>query len=82
MFFKISESIMYNRLLQFLIKNEILYEKLFGFQVAHSVEHTILELVDSITNSFENGNFSLANFIDFSKAFDTVDHTILLNKRN
>ena len=64
------------------MKNEILYEKLFGFQAAHSVEHTIVELVDSITKSFENGNFSLGIFIDFSKAFDTVDYTILLNKRN
>ena len=44
--------------------------------------HAILELVNSISNSFENGKFTLGNFIDFSKALDMVGHAILLNKHD
>ena len=71
---------MYNRLYEFVKKNEVLYGKQFGFQVVFFAEHAILELVNSISNSFENGKFTLGIFIDFSKAFDTVNYTILLNK--
>ena len=66
---------MYNTVYEFLIKNKILYEKLFRFQAAHSTEHAILELVNSIADSFGYGKFTLGIFIEFSKACDTVYHT-------
>ena len=47
------ERIMYNRFYEFVIKNEVLYGKQFGFLAVHSAEHAILELVNSISNSFE-----------------------------
>ena len=72
---------MYNRLYEFVIKNEILYEKQFGFQAAHSAAHAILELVHRISK-FENGNFTIGILVDLSKVFDATDHTILLNKLN
>ena len=56
--------------------------KQIGFQVAHSAEHAILEVINSISNCFENGKFTHDTIIDFSKAFNMIGHTILLNKLN
>ena len=71
---------MYNRLYDFLIQNNILYKKQFGFQKKYSTEHALLELVNEISDSFENHKYTLGVFIDLSKAFDTVDHNILISK--
>ena len=60
--------------------NNLFYKKQYGFQKNCSTEHAILELVKQITNSFEKSNYMLGVFINFSKAFDTVDHDILLSK--
>ena len=71
---------MYNRLYKHLSDNNVLYKKQFGFQEKHSTEHAILHLVDQINCSFEKNLFTLGIFIDLSKAFDTVDHKILITK--
>ena len=71
---------MYNRLYQYLTENKILYPKQFGSQTGHSTEHAIVQLVDQILESFEYNKYTLGVFIDLSKAFDTVDHSMLLKK--
>ena len=62
------------------MKNYILYSKQYGFQKGLSMENAIIQLVNQISNNFENNEFTIGLFFDLSKAFDIVDHWILLKK--
>ena len=79
-FNKLLEKLMYNRLINYLEKNNILFEKQFGFRAHHSTEHSILSIVNKIHQAIEEKSYSCGIFLDFSKAFDTVDHNILIRK--
>lgn len=79
-FSKLLERIIYNRVYNFITEQKLLFRNQFGFQSSHSTEHAILEFIDNILKSFDNGQMTLGVFIDLSKAFDTVDHEILLQK--
>ena len=78
-FSKVLERIMYNRTYQYFKGNDMFFSKQFSFQVNNST-HAILNLADDILTSFEKGQFILEVFIDLSKVFDTVNHSILLHK--
>ena len=77
---KILERIMYNRLLEYLEELQILSIFQFGFRKNHSAAMALTCLVDKISKALENGEYVLGIFLDFSKAFDTVDTDILLSK--
>ena len=77
---KLLEKLMYKRTYYFLEQTDQLYHSQYGFRKSHSCETAIMELVSSIIKGKEDGFYTLALFIDLSKAFDTVDHKILLDK--
>jgi hypothetical protein len=79
-FTKICEKVVFNRTMDFLVKCNILYEKQFGFRQKHSTFMALMETVDQISEAIEKKKVTIGVFIDLSKAYDTVDHRILLNK--
>lgn len=79
-FSKLFEKIMKDRILSFLNKNNFLCYQQFGFREGKSTEDAILKLCSEICDGFNNNNSPIALFIDMTKAFDMVNHTILLDK--
>ena len=77
---KIFEKIMHKRLYAFFEENNLIYENQFGFRKKHSTTHALIDLTEDIRQAIDNNEFSCGVFIDLQKAFDTVDHDILLNK--
>ncbi|CAB3997091.1 Hypothetical predicted protein [Paramuricea clavata] len=79
-FSKLLEKLMYKRLISFIEKNKILTENQYGFRCNKSTEIAIVNLVSKITKAIDEGKYTIGIFLDLSKAFDTVDHDILLKK--
>ena len=69
---------MYNRLIKFLEKNDILYEKQFGFRSKHSTVDALIEITENI-RSGTNEEFT-SIMLDLRKAFDNINHYRLLEK--
>ena len=81
-FGKIFEKLIYARFMSFLNKECILYDHQFGFRSKRSTDLAILDIHRKLIDDFENNNFACCMFLDFAKAFDTVNHNILLQKLN
>ena len=77
-FSKILERIVYNRLIHLLNKYSILSFNQYGFRKDHSTAYALIQLHDKLSDAIDKGNVTLGLFIDLSKAFDTVNHDILL----
>ena len=77
---KILEKIMYTRTYNFLSETNQIYDSQYGFRTKHSCDNAKGELLGNIVKSQELGKYTIALFLDLSKAFDTLKHDILLNK--
>ena len=77
---KIIEKAMHTRLYNFLEKYNCLYKKQFGFRNSHSANYALISITEKIRESLDNNEYLCGVFLDFQKAFDTVNHNILLKK--
>jgi hypothetical protein len=74
------EKLVYKRVYNYLEYRNILNEFQFGFRANRSTSHALLSTIENLKESLDRGSFGVGLFIDFKKAFDTVNHYILLNK--
>ena len=77
---KIFEKVAYKQVYAYFIENDLLYDSQYGFRKLHSTELAALEITDRISTQLDQGKLPLAIYLDLSKAFDTIDHRILLDK--
>ena len=71
---------MSKRLINFLLKHNIFFPGQYGFLKGRSTEKAMLDIVSKTTEAIEQKQLTLGIFLDFSNAFDTIDHDILLKK--
>ena len=69
---------MYKRIYQFLIENVIIYDLQFGFRQNFSIAHALINLTENIRQTLDEGYIGCGIFVGLQKAFDAVDHKIIL----
>ena len=77
---KLLEKCVYNRFYSFLVKNNVLSNCQYGFRRNHSTVHAVTDLKDKIISAITLNKYIIGIFMDLSKAFDIVDHTIFYIK--
>ena len=79
-FSKILERVVYDRLYKFLDNNLFLNPEQYGFRQSHSTDLALLKFFDRVSTALAHREHAVGVFMDLSKAFDTLDHSIILSK--
>ena len=77
---KLFEKVVFSQLYEYFHKNNLFYDSQYGCFKNHSTEYAAMELTDKVLKDIDEKNISLTIFMDLSKAFDTLDHNILIKK--
>ena len=77
---KILEKIVHKRIYKFLENYQCIYSLQFGFRKKHSTNHALIDITETIRQALDNKKFACGDFVDLQKAFDTVNHDILIDK--
>ena len=70
----------FEQLYKYFQEHKLFFNSQYGFRKLHSTQYAALELIDRIMHDIDNKHMSLALYMDMSKAFDTLDHSILIHK--
>ena len=79
---KILEKLMFTRVYEFLEKHKCIYKLQFGFRSKHSTNHALINITETIRSALDSKKIAAGIFVDLQKAFDTVNHEILIQKLN
>ena len=79
---KLLEKIVYGKVYHFLCETNQIYSSQYGFRSGHNCENAIGELVSAVLKGYQSNKFTIGLFLDLSKAFDTLQQSILLEKLN
>lgn len=77
---KVFEKVAYIQLSDYFTNNKLWFDGQYGFRNEHSTELAAVELTDRIMEALDKQHIAVSIFMDLSKAFDTLDHSILLSK--
>ena len=77
---KLFEKVVYNQLFDYFTKNKLFHDNQYGFRTKHSTELAVTELIDRVLLNIDNKQVPFAVFMDLSKAFDTLNHKISIDK--
>ena len=81
-FFKIFEKIVAQRMMKYISKNKIPSASQFGFRTNSSIELAVTSIYDKLLQNIDDKKVTCSILLDLQKAFDSVDHTIILRKLN
>ena len=77
---KVVEQVISSQINNFFKINNLFYDSQYGFRPGHSKEYAAIEITDRIISAMDKNKIPLNIYLDLSKAFDTLDHAILLDK--
>ena len=76
------KNLTYERLYTFLNNNNVIYNLQLGLREQYSTSHAFVDIIENIRKGLDDGSIGCEVFVNLQKAFDTVDHQILLAKMN